>query len=316
MTMDLKTAAQEAITAFETFECADANERTECRRIAGLLRDALASSAASQGEPIGWANPAQLAKLSPDHMATVALVGSKCANFTQPIYAAPSASERQQGGEAICQACSGWVDVPCEDCPAPAATRAGEAAELVKRLEFLRIVTDEFKLKQIKVLAEAVFAAQPPQAPPAAPSAEQGEALFTPEHVAYVTQYGGHCRDCADENGVCPSSGLPCGGSEKAIRFVFNALSYGVKHKYISSPFVTQPAAPVGWVLVPVEPTEEMRQAGARRKYGWENGGSVISSAYAYFDQTIKRDEQGEHCADGMWRAMLAAAPKTGGANG
>lgn len=66
---------------------------------------------------------------------------------------------------------------------------------------------------------------------------------------------------------------------------------------------------PSGWALVPVEPTQEMLHAGARRKYGWEHGGSVISSAYAYFDETIKRDQRGEHCAEGIWRAMLGAIP-------
>jgi hypothetical protein len=77
---------------------------------------------------------------------------------------------------------------------------------------------------------------------PAAPSV----ASFTEEHVTYVQRYGGRCRDCADENGVCPNSGLPCGGSEKAIRFVLRALAYGIEHKYLSNPFsVTQPAAPV-----------------------------------------------------------------------
>ncbi len=176
--MDLKTAAKEAITAFETFDCADANERTECRRIAGLLRDALASSAASQGEPVAEV----VSDAYQDHEARIEALAFLPAGTK--LYAAltPSASERQQGGE--CSVCDGrgyfqepdsevgHVARECESCaPAPAATRAGEAEELVKRLKFLRIVTDEFTLKEIKVLAEAVFAAQPPQAPPAAPSA-------------------------------------------------------------------------------------------------------------------------------------------------
>jgi hypothetical protein len=78
-------------------------------------------------------------------------------------------------------------------------------------------------------------AAQPEQA--------QEAVAFTDEHLAYVNRYGGNCRDCADENGVCPNSGLPCGGREKAIRFVFNALTYGINNGFISSPFATQPAA-------------------------------------------------------------------------
>jgi|GEM_PF-5916824 len=48
----------------------------------------------------------------------------------------------------------------------------------------------------------------------------------TNEVVDYIGRYGGFCRDCADENGVCPSSGLPCAGRDKAIRHVLNAYTY------------------------------------------------------------------------------------------
>lgn len=65
----------------------------------------------------------------------------------------------------------------------------------------------------------------------------QQPVAFTDEHLSYVDRYGGLCRDCADENGVCPTRGLPCGGSKKAIEFVFRALEYGISHGYISSPF-------------------------------------------------------------------------------
>lgn len=54
--------------------------------------------------------------------------------------------------------------------------------------------------------------------------------------VGYVARWGGNCRDCADENGVCPNSGLPCGGARKAIEHVINALQYGVLHGYVSNP--------------------------------------------------------------------------------
>jgi hypothetical protein len=51
--------------------------------------------------------------------------------------------------------------------------------------------------------------------------------------VDYVLQYGGRCRDCADENGVCPGSGLPCGGQRKAVTHVMQALRYGLQHGYL-----------------------------------------------------------------------------------
>lgn len=53
------------------------------------------------------------------------------------------------------------------------------------------------------------------------------------ELVSYVARYGGMCRGCADENGICPSSGLPCANVDKAIRHVIEALRYGTQHGYI-----------------------------------------------------------------------------------
>jgi hypothetical protein len=63
---------------------------------------------------------------------------------------------------------------------------------------------------------------------------------FTPipladEAVRYVARYGGRCRDCADESGVCPHSGLPCEGADKAIRHVIKALNYGFSHGYLAA---------------------------------------------------------------------------------
>jgi len=57
--------------------------------------------------------------------------------------------------------------------------------------------------------------------------------VFDQTHMAYVRQYGGRCRDCADESGVCPNSGLPCANSTKAIQHVFDALAYGVNNGFI-----------------------------------------------------------------------------------
>lgn len=57
----------------------------------------------------------------------------------------------------------------------------------------------------------------------------------TKEVVDYIARYGGKCRDCADDGPVCPNSGMPCGGREKAIRFVLGAYNYGVKHGFLKS---------------------------------------------------------------------------------
>lgn len=54
--------------------------------------------------------------------------------------------------------------------------------------------------------------------------------------VSYIARYGGMCRGCADEHGICPGSGLPCDDEEKPIRHVLEALSYGLRHGYITLP--------------------------------------------------------------------------------
>jgi hypothetical protein len=57
----------------------------------------------------------------------------------------------------------------------------------------------------------------------------------TDERVDFVMQYGGRCRDCADADGVCPASGLPCKSDEarRAIRHTLSALDYGYKHGFL-----------------------------------------------------------------------------------
>ncbi|WP_435657231.1 hypothetical protein [Brucella pituitosa] len=64
--------------------------------------------------------------------------------------------------------------------------------------------------------------------------------------IDYVMCYGGHCRDCADEDGICPRDGTPCGPAPKraVIEHTLKALEYGISHGFIQSPF-TRPAAPV-----------------------------------------------------------------------
>lgn len=65
--------------------------------------------------------------------------------------------------------------------------------------------------------------------------ASDGAIRVTDEIVDYIARYGGACRDCADEDGVCPHSGLPCADRDKAIRHVLSALNYGIVHGFIST---------------------------------------------------------------------------------
>jgi hypothetical protein len=56
---------------------------------------------------------------------------------------------------------------------------------------------------------------------------------ITKEVIDYIARYGGRCRECADANGVCPSSGLPCSNPEEAICHVLEAYNYGIKHGFL-----------------------------------------------------------------------------------
>ena len=88
------------------------------------------------------------------------------------------------------------------------------------------------------------FLSDLPQTAPVAQLSELPKLAFDESHIDYIDRYGGFCRDCADEDGVCPSSGLPCGGSKKAIRHVLTALAYGVNHGYIPVILCAAPTTP------------------------------------------------------------------------
>lgn len=65
-------------------------------------------------------------------------------------------------------------------------------------------------------------------------------AYITEEMVQYAKRYGGMCRDCADENGICPTDGIACGGKETAVRFAADAINYGIKNGFIANPFAAK----------------------------------------------------------------------------
>lgn len=69
--------------------------------------------------------------------------------------------------------------------------------------------------------------------------------------LGYAMHYGSRCRDCADEDGICPQTGMPCDGREEATRFVCGALAYGFRHGFIDPQYaytngheLTDPPAP------------------------------------------------------------------------
>jgi len=60
---------------------------------------------------------------------------------------------------------------------------------------------------------------------------------ITPEIIGYIVRYGGRCRDCADHQGICPNSFLPCADADKAIRRVLEAFNYGVTNGFLRAEF-------------------------------------------------------------------------------
>ena len=60
--------------------------------------------------------------------------------------------------------------------------------------------------------------------------------------IEFEMQYGPRCRDCANAGGICPASGLPCGGRRKAVAYVLNAYAYGLEHGFIAPILPTLPA--------------------------------------------------------------------------
>lgn len=57
--------------------------------------------------------------------------------------------------------------------------------------------------------------------------------------IDYIMRFGGRCRDCADEDGVCPADGTPCDPAAKkaVIEHTLKALEYGISHGFIVDPF-------------------------------------------------------------------------------
>lgn len=60
----------------------------------------------------------------------------------------------------------------------------------------------------------------------------------TDETIMYVLRYGGRCRECADNFGICEGSGLPCQRDEarKAARHVIEAINYGFGNGFMPLP--------------------------------------------------------------------------------
>lgn len=92
--------------------------------------------------------------------------------------------------------------------------------------------------KDADALLKELCRAQPEQAQQAEPVA------FGDDVVQYIGRWGGHCRDCADNMGIC-HTGLPCGDGAKAITHVLSALAYGINNGFLQRIAAQPPAQPV-----------------------------------------------------------------------
>jgi hypothetical protein len=53
--------------------------------------------------------------------------------------------------------------------------------------------------------------------------------------IDYVMQLGPRCRDCADNDGICPASNLPCepDKARAAIAYVLEGVIYGLQYGFL-----------------------------------------------------------------------------------
>ena len=65
------------------------------------------------------------------------------------------------------------------------------------------------------------------------------------ELITYALRYGGPCRGCADEDGTCPTTGIPCDAevSRRVLRRAFAAWDYGAARGFCPPLDATERAA-------------------------------------------------------------------------
>lgn len=138
---------------------------------------------------------------------------------------------------------------------------------------------------------------------------------MTSDLINYVGRYGGFCRDCADNDGACPLSGMPCDPKQQTavIKHTIEALKYGIEHGFIKSPFA---------VKVPDVP-ELVRYTIVTNIHGWDHEEckygdyvlhSQVETVIAAKDAKIKEFHDGGHesfkIAIGWQERALAAEAK------
>ncbi|MBA8846216.1 hypothetical protein FHW02_004306 [Ochrobactrum sp. RH1CCR137] len=102
----------------------------------------------------------------------------------------------------------------------------------------LKTVREENSIGRQAVKAWADSNTRPTPVAPVSPDATGTVKTFN-QIIDYVMRYGGRCRDCADEDGVCPTNGTPCEPKVKraVIEHTLRSLEYGLSHGFIENPF-------------------------------------------------------------------------------
>jgi hypothetical protein len=118
------------------------------------------------------------------------------------------------------------------------AARAAKAAgQVVKMVSPPHLFSEDLwdggaDLPSVDAL-KALTAAPPPEPPGDGLVDREVIALDVAATVSFV-DHGPMCRDCADEDGICPSTHLPCEDAEKAIRYVVERINYGLANGFIT----------------------------------------------------------------------------------
>lgn len=108
--------------------------------------------------------------------------------------------------------------------------------------------------------------------------------------IDFLVKYGGRCRDCADEAGFCPRSGIGCGQREKAADYFVSALEYGSEHGFAGGYKLIDPATVAALVA---------------ERDGWKD---MFEQCKAKHGETIARAARAETCIDVLLNALRGIA--------
>jgi len=123
----------------------------------------------------------------------------------------------------------------------------------------------------------------------AAPAKPASEDAWLEDAIEYVKPFGGNCRDCADNDGICPTTHLPCVEKDAAIRSVLSAVVYGEKNGYLR----TRPTKE-GFILVSVATLTVSAFRGHLENVEFQYHGNLPDGTYPLYCQMKSMKESGK----------------------